>query len=145
MNMREHHIGIVVKNIVESQRIFEQLGYKASSKTIVDTYQHNKILFLGNEKTLQKIELIEALDEQSTVKNFKPGLHHICYEADEGENFREVFREMGIGKIFSHDLTAPALDNRCVMFACLKNGVFVEFITGGEEDAGYVCTNSGDN
>lgn len=145
MNMREHHIGIVVKNIVESQRIFEQLGYKASSKTIVDTYQHNKILFLGNEKTLQKIELIEALDEQSTVKNFKPGLHHICYEADEGENFRVVFREMGIGKIFSHDLTAPALDNRCVMFACLKNGVFVEFITGGEEDAGYVCTNSGDN
>lgn len=129
--MREHHIGIVVKNIEESQRIFEQLGYEAHSETITDEYQHNRILFLENKETLQKIELIEALDGLSTVKSFNSGIHHICYEVDKRENFREMFKEMGIGKIFTRDLTAPALDNRYVVFACLKNGMFVEFILGG--------------
>ncbi len=143
--MREHHIGIVVKNVEESQRIFEQMGYKALSEVIMDEYQHNRILFLENEETQQKMELIEALDGQSTVKNFKSGLHHICYEVDERENFREIFKEMGIGKIFTRDLTAPALDDRCMVFACLKNGMFVEFIFGGGKDAEYVCANSGNN
>jgi len=50
---------------------------------------------------------------------------------DNRENFREIFKERGIGKIFTRDLIAPALDNRCVVFACLKNGMFVEFILGG--------------
>ncbi len=128
--MREHHIGIVVKKMEASQRIFEQLGYKVHSEVITDEYQHNKILFLENDETFQKIELIEALDELSTIKNFKPGLHHICYEVDETENFRKIFKEMCIGKIFTRDLMAPALGNRCVVFAYLKNGMFVEFILG---------------
>lgn len=143
--MREHHIGIVVKNVEESQKIFEKLGYKVCSEVTVDEYQHNRILFLKNEETQQKIELIEALDGQSTIKNFKSGFHHICYEVDERENFREIFKEMEIGKIFTHDLIAPALDNRCVVFAYLKNGMFVEYILGGGEDAGYVYANSGNN
>jgi len=40
--MREHHIGIVVKNVEESQKIFEKLGYKVCSEVTVDEYQHNR-------------------------------------------------------------------------------------------------------
>lgn len=143
--MREHHIGIVVKKIEESQVIFERLGYNVCSEITVDEYQYNRILFLDNKETLQKIELIEALNENSTVINVKPGIHHICYEVGEQENFREIFRKMNIGKIFAHDITAPALENRYVVFACLKNGVFVEFVLGGEKNERYVCANSKDN
>lgn len=140
--MKEHHIGIVVKNVEESRIIFEQLGYEVCSAVIEDEFQHNKILFMKNKKTLAKIELIEALNEKSTVKNFKSGIHHICYEVEEQENFREIFKKMGIGKIFTRDMIAPALDNRYVVFAYLKNGMFVEFILGGRKDERYVHANS---
>ena len=126
--MIEHHIGVVVSNVEESGNIFESLGFEICSNVIVDMYQHNRILFLQNPKTLQKIELIEAMDEQSTVKSFKFGLHHICYEVDINQNFREVFRKLKIGKIFTPNIIAPALDNRNVMFAYLKNGILVEFL-----------------
>lgn len=129
--MREHHIGIVVKKLEESQEIFEKLGYRVCSKVTIDEYQYNRILFLENEKSLQKVELIEALNEQSTVKNVKLGIHHICYEVGEVESFHEIFKEMNIGKIFTRNITAPALDNRYVVFACLKNGLFVEFVMEG--------------
>lgn len=126
--MKEHHIGIVVKNLEESQVIFEQLGYKVCSDVSMDKYQHNKVLFLENKETSHKIELIEALNDHSTVKKATPGIHHICYEVEEQENFREIFKKMSIGKIFTQDMVAPAMNNRTVMFACLKNGVFVEFV-----------------
>lgn len=70
------------------------------------------------------------------------GIHHICYEVEEQYDFREIFKKMSIGKIFTDDMIAPALGYRQVVFACLKNGMFVEFLLGGGKDEGTVCTNS---
>lgn len=143
--MREHHIGVVVESVEASGKIFSCLGYNVCSEVTIDKYQHNKIVFMKNKETLQTIELIEALDEQSTIKNFKPGIHHICYEVDEADAFREVFRKLGIGKIFSDELIAPAINNRHVLFACLKNGLFVEFLLGERKNEKDMCTDCGDN
>ena len=139
MTMKEHHIGVIVENLEESRMVFEALRYRACSEVVVDSYQHNRILFLKREDTEQKIELIEALDEQSTVKRFKSGLHHICFEVENAEDFREEFKKLKIGKIFTQDITAPAIQNRKVVFACLKNGLFVEFLLGGKKDAENMC------
>ena len=94
----------------------------------MDEIQNNRIMFLRNEIDGQRIELIEKLNEKSSVYNFKPGLHHICYEVEDKENFAEQFKEMKIGKIFTKPMTAPAIQNRVVVFACLRDGSFAEFL-----------------
>lgn len=132
--MYEHHLGIVVENIEESKRIFAHLGYKVCSEVVMDDYQHNRILFLENLWNSRRIELIQAMDDYSTVKNFKPGFHHICYEVENKDDFDNEFREMKVGKIFSKEFIAPAIEDRRVVFACLKNGLFVEFLLGDVAD-----------
>lgn len=124
--MREHHVGIVVKNMEESRLVFERLGYWSCGEEVEDLEQHNRILFLENGQNLNKIELIEPLDDASTVRNAAPGIHHICYEVKEG--FADGFRALKIGKLLPQRYIAPALGNRQVMFACLRGGLLVEFL-----------------
>lgn len=124
--MREHHVGIVVKNMDESRLVFERLGYWSYGEEVEDLEQHNRILFLENGQNPNKIELIEPLDGASTVRNAAPGIHHICYEV--GEGFADEFRALKIGKLLPQRYIAPALGNRQVMFACLRGGLLVEFL-----------------
>lgn len=140
--MKEHHIGIVVKSVEESQTVFKQLGYLPCSEVVEDRYQHNRILFMENGEKSRKIELIEAMDDFSTVKNFKPSFHHICYEIEDSNSFREEFRKMQIGKIFSPTFLAPAIENKYIIFAYLKNGLFIEFLLGDMKDAENLRTNN---
>ena len=128
MNMKEHHIGIVVENIKESTGIFEQLGYQLLADIVEDPYQHNYILFMKSPDNGQVLELIQAMDEESTVKNCAPGMHHICYEVENKEQFKREFKEWKLGKLLSKEYMAPAIENRKIMFACLKNGLFTEFL-----------------
>ena len=62
------------------------------------------------------------------IYNFKDGYHHICYEVEESDTFTEEFKALKIGKIFTPKIKAPAINNRFVLFACLTNGMFVEFL-----------------
>lgn len=126
--MRVNHIGIVVKDINKSANIYSNLGYKIVSDIIYDHIQHNKILFMMSNDYTQKIELIEVLDNKSTVYHAKKGYHHICYELDSTENFKEIFNKMKIGKIITAPISAPALDKRNVIFAYLKNDTIIEFL-----------------
>lgn len=103
------------------------MGYKLKEETVIDSIQNNLIAFLKSD-FFPDIELIEPIDENSSVYNFKRGYHHICYEAEPGEDIIQKFKSMRIGKIFTKPIIAPALDNREVVFACLQNGTFVEFI-----------------
>ena len=122
-----HHYGIVVSDVEKNIDLYIKLGYILSTGIVYDDFQKNKIAFMCSDFS-PKIELIEAVDDSSTVSNFKPGYHHICYEAEPNEDIIQRFREMKIGKIFTKPIIAPALDNREVVFGCLQNGTFVEFI-----------------
>ena len=124
--MREHHIGIIVKDIEEEQLILGHLGYRPCGEVVEDFEQHNRVLFLENGEKLSRIELIEPLDSASTVRNARHGIHHICYEVD--ADFVEEFKALKIGRMLPHRYVAPALDNRKVMFACLRGGLFIEFL-----------------
>lgn len=123
-----HHIGIIVRDITKSIFIYQKLGYQIISSIIFDHVQQNKICFMGFNGQMLKIELIEPTNEESSVYNSPIGYHHICYEAEQGEDIIQLFKAMKIGKIFTKPIIAPALDNRKVVFACLQNGTFVEFI-----------------
>ena len=124
--MKVHHIGIIVKDIKKSIAVFTQLGYDQTSNIVVDNIQHNRIVFMKNQ--CHNIELIEPLDEYSSIYHFNEGYHHICYEVDNSDSFLEYFKRKKIGKIFTKPMQAPAINNRKIAFGCLTNGIFVEFL-----------------
>lgn len=125
--MKVHHIGVLSKEINKAITLYTKMGYIFDGNIHSDNIQNNRIVFLFCDFS-PRIELIEPMDDSSSVYNFKEGYHHICYEAEPGENIIQKFKAMKIGKIFTKPITAPALGNREIVFACLKNGTFVELI-----------------
>lgn len=126
--MKIHHLGIIVKDIEVNLSIYEKLGYIRASDTTIDQIQNNTIVFLRSPDLTQMIELIEPIDETSSIYHSKEGYHHICYEVNNREQFINDFKKLKIGKIFTKPQMAPAIENREIVFACLKNGTFVEFL-----------------
>jgi hypothetical protein len=126
--MKIHHIGLIVKNVEKNISIFEKLGYTKVSDIITDNHQNIRVVFVQSSDQSQLLELIESLDETSSIYRFKDGYHHICYEVECNQSFLEDFKKLKIGKIFTKPIEAPAINNRVVIFGCLNNGVFVEFL-----------------
>ena len=124
--MKINHIGIVVKDIVKSKAMYTKMGYSSITDIIQDWNQNNHIILMKLHDS-PSIELIQPINIQSSVYHFAPGYHHICYERDE-EDIVQFYRDMKVGKIFTRPITAPALNNRDVVFACMHDGTFVELI-----------------
>lgn len=124
--MTVHHTGIIVKDLKKNIAIYTNLGYEQTSEIVVDNIQHNLVVFLQTK--YHSIELIEPLNEKSSIYHFKEGYHHICYEIENPISFLEDFKQSKIGKIFFGPMSAPAINNRNIAFACLTNGTFVEFL-----------------
>lgn len=124
--MKVHHIGIKVSQLEKNIELYSKLGCHQVSSITVDEIQSNRIVFLQNQ--IQCVELIEPLNEKSSIYHFKDGYHHICYEAEKDEDIVKAFKEAKIGKIFTKPIVAPAIENREVVFACLQNGLFIELI-----------------
>jgi len=82
MNKKIDHIGIAVKNLQSTQKIFETIFNTKASKTEVIESENVKTVFLkaGNSK----IELIEDLNKNGVINNFinkrGEGIHHIAIE-----------------------------------------------------------------
>ena len=124
--MKANHIGIISNDIKRDKKIYEKLGYSVIVD-IIDNIQNNWITIMRAKNSID-IELIMAINENSSVRNMGNGYHHICYEAEPGEDIIQKFKKLKIGKIFTPPIVAPALNNRKVVFACLQNGTFIEFI-----------------
>lgn len=124
--MKIHHIGMITKNIEKSLSIYEKLGFKKTTEIIQDYIQMNNILFINNESVT--IELIEPINKESSIYNFKDGMHHICYEIGNIDKFINTFKNLEIGKIITKPIKAVAIENRSIVFGCLKNGEFIEFL-----------------
>lgn len=129
--MKIHHIGIIVDSLEKNIEIYKALGYAILYDVIEDDIQHLKICFMKSEDGTQTIELIKSDGDNSSIHNFKAGYHHICYDVSEQNDFISHFKSLKVGKIFTEPIVAPALLGNKVVFACLRNGTFVEFIISG--------------
>ena len=125
--MRIHHIGVIVNNIQKSIEIYKKIKFTQISDIIYDDYQKIKVCFIMSKENNLRIELIESVSTDSSIHNFKEGYHHICYEVS-SNNFIDEFKRLKIGKIFTKSLQATALNNRKVVFGCLNNKTFIEFL-----------------
>jgi methylmalonyl-CoA/ethylmalonyl-CoA epimerase len=125
---KAEHIGIAVKNISESVKIFEALLNTPCYKTEVVESEKVTTAFFKTGET--KIELLEASSPESAIAKYVEkrgeGLHHIAFEVSDIEAEMARLKEKGFHLL--RDKPFQGADNKMVCFIHPKscNGVLVE-------------------
>lgn len=122
------HIGIAVKNLRESNLLFEKLLGNAHYKIEEVASEHVMTSFFKTGPN--KIELLEATDPESPVAKFiekrGEGVHHIAFEVE--DIYKEMERLEKEGFRLLNKEPKRGADNKLVCFVHPKsaNGVLVE-------------------
>jgi len=122
------HIGIAVKSLKNSNKLFESLFGKSHYKIeSVESESVNTSFFKLGES---KIELLEAIDNDGPIAKFiakkGEGIHHIAFDVDDIET--EIKRLKKEGFIVLKENPKKGADNKLVAFLHPKstNGVLIE-------------------
>jgi methylmalonyl-CoA/ethylmalonyl-CoA epimerase len=122
------HLGIAVKSIEKSARMYEVLLGKPSYKTeIVESEGVSTMFFQIGES---KIELLEATKSDSPIAKFiekkGEGVHHIAYDVSDIDAELDRLQEEGFELI--HLTPKEGADNKRIAFLHPKStgGVLVE-------------------
>jgi methylmalonyl-CoA/ethylmalonyl-CoA epimerase len=128
MMRKIEHLGIAVKSIDESSKIYETLLGSACYKLEEVESEHVKTAFfqIGDSK----IELLEATSEDSPIYKFiekkGPGIHHIAYDVT--DIYAEIERLKAEGFQMIHETPKKGADNKIIAFLHPKStdGILVE-------------------
>ena len=122
------HIGIAVKDIKNSNALFEKLFGKAAFKSEqVESEGVTTSFFMMGES---KIELLEATSKESSIAKFiekkGEGIHHIAYSVD--DIHAEIERLTKEGFEIINKEPKEGADNKLICFLHPKstNGILVE-------------------
>ncbi|MCL9808114.1 methylmalonyl-CoA epimerase [Flavobacterium luminosum] len=122
------HIGIAVKNLNESNFIFEKLfGAPAYKEETVESEGVKTSFFMNGPN---KIELLEATNPESPIAKFiekkGEGIHHIAFDVENIHD--EIKRLQEEGFIVLNETPKKGADNKLVAFLHPKstNGVLIE-------------------
>jgi len=127
MNKIEH-IGIAVKDINESNKLFKKLFGASHYKTEDVESEGVKTSFF--KIGANKIELLEATNKESPIAKFinkkGEGIHHIAFDVDDIE--AEILRLKNEGFDVIKEKPRIGADNKLVVFLHPKttNGVLIE-------------------
>lgn len=122
------HIGIAVKDLNASNKIYERLLGKPHYKMEEVVSEGVKTSFF--EVGSHKIELLEATREDSPIAKFieknGEGIHHIAFAVSDIET--EIVRLKNEGFILLNEKPKQGADNKLVAFIHPKtaNGVLIE-------------------
>lgn len=127
MNKIEH-LGIAVKDIEASNKIFEDmLGTAPYKQEAVESEGVITSFFKMGES---KIELLQATNDESPIRKFVEkrgeGMHHIAFAVDDIQ--AEIDRLTALGYRMIHEKPKAGADNKLIAFLHPKssNGVLVE-------------------
>ena len=122
------HIGIAVKDIKASNKIFEDvLGIAPYKEEAVDSENVLTSFFKVGES---KIELLQATSDESAIASFlsknREGVHHIAFDVEDIHS--EIERLKGLGYTMIHDQPKEGADGKIIAFMHPKSsgGVLVE-------------------
>jgi methylmalonyl-CoA/ethylmalonyl-CoA epimerase len=122
------HIGIAVKNIDQSNKVFEQLLGTAQYKMEVVESEGVKTAFF--EVSGIKIELLEATRPDSPIARFiekkGEGIHHLAFEVGDLDASLAEYKSKGFELINTEP--KDGADNKRIAFLHPKstNGVLIE-------------------
>jgi methylmalonyl-CoA/ethylmalonyl-CoA epimerase len=126
--LKVEHIGIAVKDLAASNKLFAKLlGVAHYKEEIVESEKVNTSFFKAGQT---KIELIAGLDEENPISKFitknGEGIHHIAYAVDDIR--AEIKRLKAEGFIFIDEEPKKGADNKLICFLHPKstNGVLIE-------------------
>jgi len=96
--MKLEHIGIAVKSINERLKIWRDvLGLPLE---MIEEVPQQKVKVAVLDIGGLKIELLESLEEDSTINKFiekrGEGLHHLCFEVEDIEGMLQELKKHGI-------------------------------------------------
>ena len=122
------HIGIAVKDLEISNKVFESLFGEPHYKTELVESEHVITSFFRSGPN--KIELLQATDSKSPIAKFieksGEGIHHIAFAVDDIE--KEIIRLKKRGFNLINETPKKGADNKLVAFLHPKstNGVLIE-------------------
>ena len=122
------HIGIAVKNIEDSNVLFEKLLGIPSYKS--EEVASEGVLTSFFQTGTNKIELLMATNPGSPIARFLEkkgeGIHHIAFDVD--DIIAEIERLKSEGFVLINEVPKKGADNKLVVFLHPKNtnGVLVE-------------------
>ena len=126
--LKIEHIGIAVKDLENSNKLFEKLFGKAAYKLEkVDSEGVSTSFFKMGES---KIELLEASDNDSPIAKFiekkGEGIHHIAFEVEDIDLEMKRLEKEGFQLL--NQKPKRGADNKMVCFLHPKssNGVLIE-------------------
>ena len=126
--MKIEHIGIAVKDLNESNKIFEKLLGKGFYKEESVESEGVKTSFYQVGES--KIELVGSEKKDSAIEKYleknREGIHHLAFGVDNLE--KEIERLKNEGFIFINETPKLGADNKRIVFLHPKstNGVLVE-------------------
>jgi methylmalonyl-CoA/ethylmalonyl-CoA epimerase len=126
--LKIEHIGIAVKNLANSNTLFEKLFNTAHYK--VESVQSENVNTSFFKIGDNKVELLEAIDANSAIAKFiekhGEGVHHIAFEVE--DIHAEMKRLAGEGFTLLNDQPKKGADNKLICFLHPKstNGVLIE-------------------
>ena len=127
MNKIEH-IGIAVKDLEFSNKLFEKLLGVPSYK--MEALESEGVMTSFFQKGPNKIELLAATNPDSAIAKFLEkkgeGIHHIAFEVSDLE--AEIIRLKNEGFVILNDVPKIGADNKRIVFLHPKetNGVLIE-------------------
>lgn len=126
--MHLEHIGIAVKDLSQSNTLFEQLLGIAPYKS--EEVASEKVITSFFRTGTSKVELLASTNEDSPIAKFiekrGEGIHHVAFEVEDIE--AEMKRLAAEGFRLLNDVPKRGADNKLVCFIHPKsaNGVLVE-------------------
>ena len=122
------HIGIAVKDLEASNKVFESLFGKEPYKTEFVESEHVITSFFKSGPN--KIELLQATEDNSPIAKFiekrGEGIHHIAFAVDDIE--KEIKRLKKSGFVLINETPKKGADNKLIVFLHPKftKGVLIE-------------------
>lgn len=126
--MKIEHLGIAVKSLENSDRLFERLLGKPNYKQ--ESVEREGVTTSFYQVGDSKIELLEATNPESPIAKFidkkGEGIHHIAFGVE--NIYAEIERLKSKGFVFISEQPKDGADNKLVVFLHPKstNGVLVE-------------------
>jgi len=122
------HIGIAVKDLQSSVKLFEKIMNTNCYKTETVGSEQVNTAFLQSGET--KIELLQSTNEDGVIARFiekkGEGVHHIAFEVD--DIIAEMKRLQSEGFVLLNEAPKAGADNKLVCFLHPKgtNGALIE-------------------
>ena len=123
-----NHLGIAVKDIDESNKLFAKIFGKKNYKT--ELVKSEGVITSFFEIGVNKIELVSHTNSDSPIYKFleknKEGMHHISFDVDDIYSEMERLKKEGIRLL--NEFPKKGADNKWICFLHPKdtNGVLIE-------------------